>query len=216
MNTYKKELIFMAVAAMILLVFLIVTRQSEAHQNKKRIHHPKETMCQEWQIDKGFKIDKEHCLDDEPSVTPTPDPVVTPSPVLGNGGTPPTFAGSSTDPVQCGIGETTNVVANPHVIRNGADATVQGFITEGDSVNIYWSVVGQSHWGNSSAGEFPEGVKANADKFFSYTIHNLDANLGYDFGIQQKQGCGGGRVIEVIVDGPKSHLFQLSYFEYTK
>ncbi len=115
----------------------------------------------------------------------------------------------------CTEGNTINLPANVHVIRSGSDATVNFFITEGDSANVYWSVVGQPHWGNSSASEFPDGVKPNSDKFVSYTVHNLDLQMGYDFGVQQKQGCGGGQTVTaVVVDGPISTTFQYNYWEW--
>ena len=101
-----------------------------------------------------------------------------------------------------------------HVNRSGEQAIVNAFITEGDNVQIYWSVVGQPHWQHSSAGTNPDGVKPNADKWIDYTIHELDPNLGYDFGIQQRNGCGGGETITaVIVDGPETQVFGVTYYE---
>lgn len=144
----------------------------------------------------GVQNEEEDC----PREEPTPEP---------GGGNPPTFAGSSTEAPVCPNGTTTNVVANPHVLRNGSEATVNFFITEGDSANIYYSVVGQPHWGNAVS-----NVKPNSDNFVSYTIRDLDPQLGYDFGIQQTRGnCGGGKVTAVIVDGPQDKLFRLSYYE---
>ncbi len=143
------------------------------------------------------------CVKD-PEVTPTPTEV----PCTQNCGNPPTFAGSTTEAPVCGDGSTINVVANPHVIRKGEEATVNFFITEGDSANIYYSVVGQPHWQYAVA-----NIKPNGDNFVSYTIHGLDSNLGYDFGIQQKRGCGGGKTTAVVVDGPMEKLFPLSYWE---
>lgn len=155
------------------------------------------------------ELETRACVVENPTACeeePTPSP--SPEPCLENCGNPPTFAGSSTEAPVCPEGETTNVVANPHVLRNGSQATVNFFITEGDSANIFYSVVGQPHWQHAVA-----DVKANSDNFVSYTITGLDANLGYDFGIQQKRGCGGGKTTAVIVDGPEDQLFQITYWE---
>lgn len=176
----------------------------------------------------GLNFNKESCQ--EPTATPTPSPVcddgqcvtptpteeVTPTPTqtpcTENCGNPPTFAGSSTEAPVCSDGTTTQLPANVHVLRNGSDATVNFFITEGDSANIYWRVVGSSEWQNAAS-----DVKPNSDKFVSYTVHDLDANLGYDFGVQQKHGCGGGQLVTaVVVDGPVSTLFPFTYWEWSK
>lgn len=142
---------------------------------------------------------------EEPTPTPTPeDP--------GQPGNPPTFAGSSTNPPVCTEGNTLQLPANLHVLRTGSKAVVNFFITEGDSANIYWRVVGQSNWQNAVA-----NVKPNGDKFVSFEINELDPNLGYDFGVQQKQGCGGGQLLTaVVVDGPATQTFSLSYWEWSK
>lgn len=159
--------------------------------------------CLEW---------PEACISVTPTITIEPtEPVASPSAMPTEevkhednhvGGT------SETKAPQCPNGETTNVVANPHVFRSGSDATVNFFITEGDSANIYYSVVGQSHWGNAVS-----NIKANSDNFVSYTIHDLNPQLGYDFGIQQVRGCSGGKTTAVIIDGAITKLFQLSYWE---
>lgn len=143
---------------------------------------------------------------EEPEV---PDEPTTP-------GNPPTFAGSSTEAPVCTNGNTTKVVANGHVIRgvNGdfSKAIVNAFITEGDSVNIYWRIVGDDAWHHSSANEYPDGIKPNGDKFISYQVNELDPNGDYDFGIEQKNGCGGG-TIAVIKDGAVSKTFTVTSYE---
>lgn len=145
-------------------------------------------------------------------ITPTPEPTVTPTPCTENCGNPPTFQGSTTEAPVCSDGSTTQLPANSHVIRSGSNATVNFFMTEGDSANIYWRVVGSSDWQNAVS-----DVKPNSDKFVSYTIHDLNPALGYDFGIQQKQGCGGGQLVTaVVVDGPKNRLFTFTYWEWSK
>jgi len=115
----------------------------------------------------------------------------------------------------CSDGNTIQLPANVHVLRNGSDATVNFFITEGDSANIYVRVSGQADWNNAVTSAID--VKPNGEKFVSYTFHNLDANTSYDFGVQQKQGCGGGQtVLAVVVDGTATELFQFTYWEWAK
>lgn len=139
---------------------------------------------------------------------PDCEPSVTPAPCTENCGNPPTFQGSTTEAPVCPDGNVTSVVANPHVIRNGTHATVNFFITEGDSANIYYKVSGQSNWQNSVL-----DVKPNGDNFVSYTINDLKAGVDYDFGIQQKVGCGGGQIVTSVVhDGFQKATFGFSYF----
>jgi hypothetical protein len=138
---------------------------------------------------------------------PSPTPEATPEAQLGGGG------GSASAPT-CSNGNTANVPAWPHVARSGERAVVNAFITEGDNAQIYWKVVGQSNWQYSSAQSNPDGVKPNADKWIDYTIHGLDPALGYTFGISQHSGCGGGDIVTaVIIDGPASRTFSVSYYE---
>ena len=170
---------------------------------------------------KQDKCDRKHRFDED-CITPTPTPIPTVTPEVTpvpeqvvcteNCGNPPTFAGSSTNPPTCSDGNTIQTVANPFVVRKGSDAIVNFFITQGDSANIYYRIVGQSSWQFS----VPD-VKPNGDNFVSYTIHGLNPALGYDFGIQQKFGCGGGQLVTVvIVDGPMSQTFGFSYWEWSK
>ena len=146
-----------------------------------------------------------------PSPSPEPSPEVSPSPEPSPEATTEAKteqpSGNITTP-QCPDKNTTNVVANLHVLRSGSDATVNFFITEGDRANIYYSIVGQPHW------QYAVGnVKGNNDNYVSYTIHDLNPNLGYDFGVQQVFNCGGGLTTGVVVDGPTTQLFNLSYWE---
>lgn len=122
---------------------------------------------------------------------------------------PPTFAGSSTEAPVCPDGNTVNVPANPHVLRAGEKATVNFFITEGDSADVVYKEVNASDWQHAVS-----NVKPNADKFVSVEISGLDPQLGYTFGVRQRIGCGGGQTITaVIIDGPEPTLFQFSYWE---
>lgn len=112
----------------------------------------------------------------------------------------------------CPDGYTTKVVENLKVIRKGSTATVEFLITEGDSANIYYKEAGQSVWTHSV---LTEDVKkyVNADKFVSYPINDLDPVLGYDFGVQQVKGCGGGQIVTAVVkDGPEARTFGLSFY----
>lgn len=160
------------------------------------------------------------CGGSSPSVTPTAAPIPTPTPVItsaqetctGDCGNPPSFAGSSTNAPVCSDGNTVQLPANPFVERKGSEATVNFFITEGDSANIYYRLVGQSDWQYSVL-----DLKPNSDRFVSVKIQDLDANAGYDFAIQQKQGCGGGQLVNaVIIDGPEAQTFKFSYWEWSK
>jgi hypothetical protein len=122
---------------------------------------------------------------------------------------------SSTSPAsapQCPNGVPAKVPANPHVIRNGSQATVKAHIPEGDHVNIYFKVNDASGWQHSA-----RDIAVN-DKFVSYTINDLDPNLGYTFGIQSANGCAGGEtVLAVIVDPPADgEIFMFSYWEWMK
>ena len=158
----------------------------------------------------------------EPAPTNIPEPTATPGATL----TPvpkPSEAPKQNDtpkinlPPVCDDGDTASVVANAHVVRgvNGdfSRAIVNFFITEGDSANVYWSEVGRPHWEHSSAGQYPGGIKHNADKYISYQVNDLKPGAGYDFGIEQKKGCAGGRVTAVIVDGAESMTFRVTYYE---
>lgn len=117
----------------------------------------------------------------------------------------------------CSDGNTLKLPENLHVLRAGSQAVVNFFITEGDSANIYWRELNQSEWQHSSAATDSEGVKPNTDNFVSYEVNDLDPNLGYVFGVEQKWGCGGGNLATaIVVDGPKPRLFPFSYWEWSK
>jgi hypothetical protein len=169
-------------------------------------------------VPEGYHLNSDHqcvpniveCDDDCVTPTPTPTEEVTPTPTVtptpesnNNGGS---SGGGSASAPTCSDGSTTQLPANPHVVRKGTEAWVNSFITQGDSENIYWGETSDPNWmnENSSAGEFPDGVKPNADKFVSYHIGNLKEGVAYNFGIQQKQGCGTGQLVTaVIIDGPQ-------------
>lgn len=153
---------------------------------------------------------------EEPTPSATPSATPTPTNDGGNGG-----GGQANNPPVCSNGDTIQLPANPFVVRKGDTATVNSFITQGDSENIYWGLSSDINWfkENSSAGTNPNGVFPNADHFVSYTIGGLNPNLAYNFGIQQKWGCGGGNwVTAVIVDGASYNpiTWDFSYWMWSK
>lgn len=139
----------------------------------------------------------------EPTPTPTPTQVTESKPSGCTGDC------SATAPT-CPDGNTIQLPANIHVIRNGSSAIVNFFITEGTSANIYYRVLGEKDWQFSVM-----DVKPNADNFVSVTINELVPALGYEFGVQQKIGCGGGLLATaVVVDDPAPRLFRVNYWTW--
>jgi hypothetical protein len=137
-----------------------------------------------------------------PEPTPTPEP--TPEPQPEERGT--TEAGAP----QCTDGTPAKVPANPHVIRNGSQATVNAHIPEGDTVHVYFKENDADGWVHA-ARDIPV-----VDNYVSYTINDLDPNVGYTFGIQSANGCAGGEtVLAVIIDPPADgEVFTLSFWEW--
>jgi len=126
----------------------------------------------------------------DPTVTPN-EPTPTPQQTTSNGGS----GGGTPDAPSCTTPNTNSLPANVFVVRNGTEVTVNGFITQGDSANIYWRESSQApSWPYSSAGTDPNGVKPNGDGFVSYHIGSLKKGVDYDFGFQQKWGCGSGEI----------------------
>lgn len=134
-----------------------------------------------------------------PPVLPPPPPVVTPTGPHSDSGPVPA-------PV-CTDGNTHGAVANAHVLRNGSHATVNFFVTDGDSANVYYKEVGQANWTHAVS-----NVKVNSDRFGTVTINDLKPELGYTFGVQQVKGCSGGLITAVVVDGPETKLFVVNYY----
>lgn len=120
----------------------------------------------------------------------------------------------------CTTGATTQLPANVFVTRDGTHATVNGFVTEGDSVNIYWKETSQSGWPYSSAGTNPDGVRPNADHFVSYTVNELKAGVDYDFAFEQKFGCGAGEKfnLKAVVHDADDYtkVFRVTRYEVSK
>jgi hypothetical protein len=142
------------------------------------------------------------CELDEPEVTPVP-------PVEHNPA--PEGAKSTTETPVCTDGNTQKVVANLHVVRAGSDATVNYFITEGNTSNIYYRLNSSGNWEHSVM-----DVKGNSDNYVSYTIHELQPTGDYTFGVEQVNGCGGGNIASttaVVVDSYLPQLFRVNYYQ---
>ncbi len=127
-----------------------------------------------------------------PEVTPTPTEEVTPTPTEtpknDTGGTPPTFAGSSTEAPQCGKVAPTKVGANFHIYRNGEDAVAKWFPTEGNHVNIYYRNLNDSSDVHALRDVDNDGYEDN--------LHLLGSK-DWEFGLQQSNDCAGGPVVWV-------------------
>ena len=117
--------------------------------------------------------------------------------------TPSSFSTPSA-PV-CPNGETILVPQNFHVFRNGSTAELRWVPTEGDQVNIYFRENDQAGWQHAKADQPNNGVNE---------ITELNPALGYTFGLQQKNGCGGGELVTAVVIDPPAYgeLFPFSYW----
>jgi hypothetical protein len=126
--------------------------------------------------------------DEEPEPEPEPEPQ--PEPAKPSGCT-----GDCSAPApQCGSPNTTNQPINFHVYRNGEDAILKWWATEGNKVNVYWKNPSNANWEHAAQFENTGYVE----------IHNL-GTYDWTFGIQQVNDCGGGLVtvgkILEVVDG---------------
>jgi hypothetical protein len=223
----KKDWIIIAIGAFIigLALFLIAGNANawkKAPNDKVNICHCVKEHCRTLSVDsngaRGHLRNHDRDYKGECRREPTPTPEVTPEPTPvvpvrnTNGGSD----GRSSDPGAtkapvCPNGDTTTLVANFHVVRNGDSALVNFFITEGDSANIYYKVNGQDGWQHSLI-----DVKPNAEGFVGIVINELDPNLGYTFGVQQKTGCGSGEIAtSVVVDPPANNkIFTFSFWTW--
>lgn len=127
------------------------------------------------------------------SPTPTPSPYVTPSPTP----TPEVVNQTSTGPSapQCEAVAPTKEMANFHVYRNGDDAILKWFPTEGSQANIYYRQNSSANWQYSLTGTENDGY---------VEIHGL-GNLDITFAGQQANGCAGGPMTNAVIDGPSDH-----------
>jgi hypothetical protein len=102
------------------------------------------------------------------------------------------------------------VPSNVHVVRSGANATVN-FFTSSSNANIYFKEVSATGWQHALR-DIPV-----TGGYVSVTIHDLNPALGYTFGIQAANSCAGGEtVVAVVVDGPSSVTFPMNYWEWLK
>lgn len=175
-------------------------------------------VCPEGKVEDDGKC----IVENTPTPTPTETPTVTPTPTEGPSITPTpteepkkeevteTHTGlSSPTHFVCPDKDVVKVVANPQVKREGESATVSFFLTEGDKASIFYGEVGQPHWQYGVA-----DIKPTAGNYVNFTIHGLNPDLGYDFGIEQMKGCAGGPITSVIIDGPTVQWFGFSYLEF--
>lgn len=150
------------------------------------------------EVPEGYYEDDGYCYEREESPTPTPSQ------------TPTITSTSTTGAPVCPNNQPILVPTNPHVVRNGTEATVKAHIPEGNVVHIYYKLNSDSGW-THAARDIP--VSGN---FLEYTIHDLDANQGYTFGIQSANSCAGGEtILAVIVDPPaQGVVFPFSFWEW--
>jgi hypothetical protein len=131
-----------------------------------------------------------------PTPTPEATPEATPTATIcrENCGSPPTFAGSSTEPPQCGQASPPAVV-NPHVYRNGDQAVIKWWPEGGNKVHIFYKQVSSPDWQYS----------VTADNTGYFVINGLDS-LDISFAVQAVNDCSGGVSVlsKVIVDGAGS------------
>ena len=143
-----------------------------------------------------------------PNPTPTPEPRLPDQPL--------TAAGAGAGAPVCTDGNTILLPAGFQVKRAGPDATYIWFQTQADQVNLYYREVGQANWTHGVA-NVPAKAGAFPDNYNEYTVHLLNPSLGYEFGLQQVHGCGGGQLVTaVVIDGPTTQLFPFSYWEWSK
>lgn len=119
-------------------------------------------------------------------------------------------APSSTEAPSCGSVAPVTVAINPHVIRNGSDATVNYFAPLSDNSHIYYRTSGNTAW------EHAVRDIAVVGGFVSYTIHDLNPTGDYDFGIQLANSCAGGGIVSVVVDSFAPQTFMFSHWEVLK
>ena len=148
---------------------------------------------------------------DEPETTPTPDPEVTPTPTEEPkreepAPQPQNGAGDWPSAYMCPNGEITILPLNPHVLRNGDTAIIKFVPTGGDRVDVLYKEVNSPVWTHALRDEPNDGY---------LVIDHLNPQLGYTFGIIQRQGCSGGQLLLIgIVDGPETNMFLPSFWEW--
>ncbi len=98
--------------------------------------------------------------------------------------------------------------SNVHVVRSGADATVN-FFTSSSNANIYFRTSGTTGWQHALR-DIPV-----TNGYVSVTIHDLNPTGDYDFGIQSSNSCAGGEVVLAVVEDDYSpRTFMFSWWEW--
>lgn len=152
-----------------------------------------------------------------PTSTPIPTPTITPLPTVTPESTPSATpvpstssslevngSGSMPHASTCGVNAVSIPPQNAHLIRNANKADIKWVPSVGEEVNVYYKLNSSNNWQYSVRDEKNDGF---------VVIGNLNPNKGYTFGIQQKNGCGGG-IIAIIVDPPaKGKIFRVSRYE---
>lgn len=150
-----------------------------------------------------YQCGQTSCNDAEVIACEEPTPEVTPIPEQPRGFSEPSAP-------QCTDKTPLELPKNVHVIRSGSDATVN-FFTNSTNANIYYKDVDSSDW------QYSARDIAVTGGYVSYTIHDLVPSVGYTFGVQAANTCAGGEtVLAVVVDGPYSVTFPLSYWEWLR
>jgi len=146
----------------------------------------------------GTQAEDEDCPEEQ-EPTPTPEPRLPDQPL--------TPAGAGPAPA-CGNRSIALVPQNFHVLRNGSEAILKWVPTGGDLVNVYYKELGQSSWTHGLGDQTNDGY---------LVIDHLNPNLGYEFAVQQHEGCGGGELSPkaVVKDPPTAQwtLFQQTSWE---
>jgi len=142
--------------------------------------------------------DNELCEYEQVTPTPTPEPEVRVE--QGPPGTP-----------QCTDSTPLVLPSNVHVVRAGADATVN-FFTDSKNANIYFRTSGTTRWEHSLR-DIPV-----TNGYVSVTIHDLNPTGDYDFGVESANSCAGsGNVLlAVVIDDWSSRTFGLSGYEWLR
>ena len=148
-----------------------------------------------------------------PTATPQPTTVPSPTPEEPNP-TPqkptPIFSQPAPGPAPiCGNRNIPFVPFNFHVLRNGSEAVLKWVPTGGELVNIFFKEVEQKGWTHAVSNEPNDGY---------VVVDHLNPNLGYEFAVEQHEGCGSGSLSPkaVVIDPPttKWTLFLQSYWSW--
>ena len=95
------------------------------------------------------------------------------------------------------------------MLRNGSEAVLKWVPTGGELVNVYFKEVGSAGWTHAVSNEPNDGY---------LVVDHLNPNLGYEFAVEQHEGCGSGQLSPkaVVVDPPTSKwtLFVQNYWSW--